>query len=398
MDSEQNYKKRIGVIGAGISGLTAACHLGNSGYDVTVIETQSRVGGRAVTIRDVFPKHLVAQAGPSRFPGDFKRVREYARKFGLELRPFYPKKGRVIAYLHGKMIEEYRPNGEEFWGYTALIRRYPTMIERVLLRFGVSVLQIYRKILGQPTWMTFRFLEGTDRLTDALASSTKALFLLETTVTSITQEENFVRLTLSSQNGVSSSDFDYVVCAVPLTILNDLKFTPPLPSAKNKLAKEIPFHSAIRVFLQMKSAYWRKHGQNGFAVTDTIGEIWDPDFDISDSPAMLVCYLKDDLADKVSDLDEKDLINYTLKELEKIFPGAKDNFEQAATFNWKKQPWIRGGWPKVRPFSSRIGEFRKPFGRVYFAGDYTAELKFLNMMEGAIESGEHVAKLISKIE
>ncbi len=67
-------------------------------------------------------------------------------------------------------------------------------------------------------------------------------------------------------------------------------------------------------------------------------------------------------------------------------------------FNWKKQPWIRGGWPKVRPFSSRIGEFRKPFGRVYFAGDYTAELKFLNMMEGAIESGEHVAKLISKIE
>ena len=131
MDSEQNYKKRIGVIGAGISGLTAACHLGNSGYDVTVIETQSRVGGRAVTIRDVFPKHLVAQAGPSRFPGDFKRVSEYARKFGLELRQFYPKKGRVIAYLHGKMIEEYRPNGEELWGYTALIRRYPTMIERV---------------------------------------------------------------------------------------------------------------------------------------------------------------------------------------------------------------------------------------------------------------------------
>lgn len=390
-------KKRIAVIGAGIAGLTAAYNLKKNGHEVTVIETQSRVGGRAITIRDKFPAQLVAQAGPSRFPGEFKRVKEYALKFGIELRPFYPKKGRVVAYLKGKLIEEYRPNDEEFWGYKAMIRRYPTTLEKILLKFGISVLQIYRLLRGKPEWMTFRFLEGTDRLTDALFAATKARFLLNTKVTSITQENDFVRLNFISQNGDSSMEFDFVVCAVPLSIINDLKFMPELPPANRKLAAEVPFHSAIRVFLQMKTAYWRKSGLNGFAVTDTVGEVWDPDFDVSESPALLVCYFKDKLADEVSGLSEKELIDYTVNELEKIFPGAVDNFEHAVTFNWSKQPWIKGGWPYIRLFTDRVGIFRKPLGKIFFAGDYVGELKYLNMLEGAIESGEHAAKLINKM-
>lgn len=43
---------RVLVVGAGLSGLSAACHLVGSGHDVTVVERESRPGGRAGTIED----------------------------------------------------------------------------------------------------------------------------------------------------------------------------------------------------------------------------------------------------------------------------------------------------------------------------------------------------------
>ena len=43
------------VIGAGLSGLAAACHLVGQGHDVTVLEREQQPGGRAgVLTRDGF--------------------------------------------------------------------------------------------------------------------------------------------------------------------------------------------------------------------------------------------------------------------------------------------------------------------------------------------------------
>jgi len=389
--------KRVAVIGAGIAGLVAANRLSSYGHNVTVLETQSRIGGRAVTIRSFFPDELIGQAGPSRFPGDFKRVIDYARKLGLELVPFYPDYGTVVAYFRGKRIEEYHPSPEEFWGYTALVNRYPGRAESTSLHLALWLRALARRILRKPPWMTYSIRGGTDLLTDALAEATEADFRLETTVQSVSQDPDGVRVSFVTSQGKGTLEADHVVCAVPLSVLSRLEFSPAMASEKADLMEAVPFSSAIRIFLQMKRAYWRDKGHNGFAVTDTLGEIWDPHFDAPGEPALLVCYAKDELADRLGDLGERERLEHALEELEKIFPGAKTHFEKGTSYCWNEQPWILGGWPLVRDgFSHRVGVFRRPDGRIHFAGDYAAAPTWLNTMEGAIESGEYAASQINK--
>lgn len=54
--------KRIGIIGAGLSSLYAACKLGKSGHKVTVFEKNSQVGGRSQTFHE---KGFTFDMGPS---------------------------------------------------------------------------------------------------------------------------------------------------------------------------------------------------------------------------------------------------------------------------------------------------------------------------------------------
>ena len=42
---------KVIVLGAGIAGLGAATYFSRKGHDVTVLEANDRVGGRAITLR-----------------------------------------------------------------------------------------------------------------------------------------------------------------------------------------------------------------------------------------------------------------------------------------------------------------------------------------------------------
>src|SRR5262249_14307443 len=54
---------RVIVIGAGFSGLAAACELSSAGYDVTVLEARDRVGGRVKSFSDLVPGKNIEGGG-----------------------------------------------------------------------------------------------------------------------------------------------------------------------------------------------------------------------------------------------------------------------------------------------------------------------------------------------
>lgn len=102
--------KDVLIIGAGMAGMVAASLLKQAGHNVTIVESNTRVGGRIKTFRNSKDKkyfeddNVYGEAGAMRIPTIHQMVRKYIDKLGLKIEPFYyvsVDKEQAIAYQAG---------------------------------------------------------------------------------------------------------------------------------------------------------------------------------------------------------------------------------------------------------------------------------------------------------
>ncbi len=106
---------RVGILGGGLAGLSAAFELRKLGFDITIFEAEEeRVGGRVYTYYFDKSKELYGELGAMRFPVSHETTWHYVDLFKLNTRPFIQTNENTFRYVRSIRV---RNNPEEVQKY-----------------------------------------------------------------------------------------------------------------------------------------------------------------------------------------------------------------------------------------------------------------------------------------
>ncbi len=190
---------------------------------------------------------------------------------------------------------------------------------------------------------------------------------------------------------------DYLICAVPFSVQKNIEVAPAFSVEKQRAIEQLPYLSASKIFLQSRKRFWVNEGQSGFATTDLpISQVWDMTYKQPGTRGILQTFPISLHSRRVTEMSEKERINFALEQVEMIYPDMREHFEGGVTKCWDEDEWARGVSSYYKPgqFSSLLPHVARPEGRIYFAGEHTS-VWIDGWMQGALESGNRVAREVN---
>jgi len=446
--------KRVVVLGAGLAGLSAAYELMRAGHEVTVLEARATPGGRVRTLREGFADGLYAEVGGQAFfPTAENHAARYMDEFGLRPLPTGPD---LAALWHWDGVTE-RASAEHEAELAVLRDRHLTpaveqlatlidpartdftakaldafdhlsfrqvlesrgasasVIERLRVADGdyigeddlrysaVDMLgQIYNaRAAGRFRNGSFMSIEGgNDRLPHAFADRLGARIRYEAPVSRLQRSSTGVTASFLKEGRTESLTADYVVCAIPFSVLRDVTVDPPFSAAKTTAIRELSYASVARTYVGYRTRFWVGLGLSGFASTDLATTyFWDSTAGQPGARGILQGYMMGPQARALARMNEAERRTFALTQARTVFPDSGSEAETVASVSWDEERWSRGAYAFLRPGDGRrlFPHLATPEGRVHFAGEHTSTWFLHGTMQGALESGRRAARAIADL-
>jgi monoamine oxidase len=390
---------RAAVVGAGLAGLSAADELQRADAEVVVLEARDRVGGR-VWSRRLANGAVIEMGAEFILPGN-TAVRELAERFGLGLWDKGMRYGRreprggigtTTAELDAAAAAAEREleRGAGELGARELLDRLdiaPGVREALLARVEISSASSADVVAAHDLAGIAHVDDdpapsiagGNQRLALALAGTLERSVSLRSPVERITWDMGGVRLWAAG----AEIEADACVVAVPASVIDRIRFEPPLPAPLTEALAGIRFGEAAKLFVPLRrparpsavmsvpERYWT------WTATGDGGRPQPVVSAFAGSPRALARL-------GVAAGPERWLASIArLRDDLELAP------EGAFLSTWSDDPWVRAAY-SVSPPAEVAAAFERPVGPLAFAGEHAGG-EFAALMEGAVRSGRRAA-------
>ena len=432
------------VAGAGLAGLAAARDLRAFGANVTVVEARDRVGGRVWTIRDGFTDGQHAEGGADLIDGSQEEIQKLASTLGLELtrilrggwglvRPDGRGRPHIVRQGVSRGWERLAKQISQFSEpYRLAERRWESPIVAAIGRRSVAewlnaihaddelrqtAVGLRGFFLGDPDELSllalvdqfasddapvpdkmYRIKGGNDRLATVLSSTLGPALKLNTEIVAVSQRGRAVRASLKNGRQVAQLSCEYLVFALPATVLRRIPITPALPQQQHDAFVRLKYGRATKTMLQFSRRFWRIPGrQRAFGSALPFGAVWDGNEEQRGSPGILNFMAGGSASDATRDLFTREGPEALARSLEWL-GVRRAELLASRQVAWDDDPWARGGYAFFDPaFDPGLRAWlARPAGRLFFAGEHTSN-KWQGYMNGAIESGRRAAAEVAAV-
>ncbi len=441
------------VIGAGLSGLTAALHLQENGIDSQVIEAQNRVGGRVHSMRQLGSNK---EAGGAYIGAGYRHVIGAAKRYGVKLIDVTPTleffreqelvlEGRIIRQsewpTHSDNPFPEKDKALMPWNYSRVLIARESPLQKtkdwlnpnqahndvplsdwmkglglndraIKLGYGMNVsfgdnaqdvsalLMFFRAAFSldqrkqaSKGVVGFTALNGVQRIPETMAENLYNEVHYGKVVTNIDDSGEQAEVLCTDGTIYKTPQ---IICSLPFGVLRNIKINPTLTGLQQEAVKKLPSQPVTQLYFAHRSDFWEADGLKPSMFTDGVAGMLAAARNGEDPTKVtsFTAWAMGPNAARLDSLPPKQAADLVIKEIEAVRPAARGQLEFLGLHSWGNDPFAQGGWAYFRPgqitsFGATMGA---PHGRILFCGEH---LGLANRgMEGAMESGTRIAEEI----